>query len=211
MQRLGSRLHGSVEFADGSLDVLEAARDRKKGVIFVTGHVGNFELLASVVARRVPLSVLARKSYDPRFSRLIERFRGASSVETIWVDERSHLLQAASALREGRVLGVLLDQPTQAQSGLAVPFFGRPAPTSAIAASLARSTGAALVCGFIVRRADGRQVVSISAVGMADGARDQQQLATTARLTAEIERVIRAHPDQWLWTLDRWRGRGRTA
>ncbi len=188
---------------------LRAALAPGHGVIFVTGHAGNWELLAAVVARRgYPLSVVATPVYDERIDRRLVGARAAHGIETIRRGSPSSARQLLSALRRNAVLGMLIDQDTDVD-GAFVPFFGRLAHTPVGAAALALRTDARVVCGFLVREAGGRHRVVLE--GPIDLIRtddsDRDALENTARFTQLIERHIRAYPDQWIWFHRRWKRR----
>lgn len=209
LQRLQSRLVGEqpwVEIPAAAQLVLQRAAERGRGVVFVTAHVGNFELLAAAIAQlHGTVHVLARRSYDPRLTRLLERRRQRCGVEPLWVDDRHHLLATLRVLRAGGWVGVLLDQPVRGAPE--VPFFGRSAPTSTLAARLQRSQGASLLVGFLRRGMSPKGLpthqLTVEEIEPTEGIDD---LTLTAALTTRIEDEVRARPVDWLWTLDRWRG-----
>ena len=190
-------------------DRLQAALAPGRGVIFVTGHAGNWELLAAVVARRgYPLSVVATPVYDERIDQRLVGARAVHGIETIRRGSPSSARQLLSALRRNAVLGMLIDQDTDVD-GAFVPFFGRLAHTPVGAAALALRTDARVVCGFLVREGAARHRVVLE--GPIDLVRtgdvDRDVLENTARFTHMIERHIRAHPDQWIWFHRRWNRR----
>ncbi len=215
-QKLGSEMN-PVCFSQGSLECLMAARARGKGVLFVTAHVGNWELMAAEVARHARVAVLAKPSYDNRFTNMISAFRENHGVQSIDVTRSGHLLAAKRVLKQGDVLGVLLDQPVE--NGQRLPFLGQLAPTSIVAAALARWTGASVLGGFIYRHKDGRHTIYVSEIkekrescwascSMRQSSREgvrQRDIAATRSFTEAIEQAILRHPEQWIWSLDRWR------
>ena len=200
-----ARLETVVEWPPEARAVLDAALSRNKGVVFVSGHLGNWELLARRVALAgYPCQTIAREASDPRTTRLIERFRASGRLKTIWRGHPRAVRDMLKALRGGEILGLLIDQDTRVQS-VWVPFFGRPAKTPRAAADLALRTGAATVLGFCQRAAPGRYRVTMREVPHPGGDRDQAALELTARLTRGIEDAIRAQPEQWVWMHQRWK------
>lgn len=178
-----------------------------RGVVFVTGHTGNWELLAALVARRgYPATVVATPVYDPRLDDLLIAARAAQGVETISRGSTSAARQLLSALRRNAFLGMLIDQDTDVD-GAFVPFFGRPAYTPTGAAALALRTGAAVVCGFLVREGSHRHrmVVEGPITLIRTGDHERDVVQNTAQFTGLIERHIRAFPDQWVWFHRRWK------
>ena len=199
-----------VRFAPGSREAMEAALAEKRGVLFVTGHLGNWELMAAALARLAPSAgVLFKPSYDPRFTRLLCSFRARSGLHGIDVTRPGHLAEAARLLRGGGALGLLIDQPPPARDGardVAVPFLGRLALTSRLAPVLARRTGAAVVAGCTRRTGTCQHEVRI--VRLVDP-HDWRALGDAlSTLAAPLEEAILRAPDQWVWSLDRWRGTG---
>ncbi len=175
-----------------------------RGAIAVTGHVGNWELLAAAMARDYPLTVVARRVNDARFDALIVRFRRAAGVEILVRDDAQFFSGVRDALGRNRIVALLIDQDTRG-AGVWVPFFGRPARTPPGAAVLALRLRVPLLTAFIERRDDGRHLVRIAPVAVpARGGRGAAR-ALTAVLTAAIEAQIRRAPAQWVWWHERWR------
>src|SRR5207244_3832778 len=109
------------------VEALDAALVRGRGAIAVTGHVGNWELLAAwAAAIGYPITVVVRRVNDLRFHSLIIRFRAAAGVEVLVRDDPRFVAAVGEALRRNRVVAMLIDQDTRGP-GVFVPFFGRPA------------------------------------------------------------------------------------
>ncbi len=181
--------------------VLDNALARQKGVVFVSGHLGSWELLARRVALSgYPCQTIAKETTDVRTTAMIEAFRASSKLESIWRGRPGAAKAMLRALKAGQILGLLIDQDTDVQS-VWVPFFGHPAKTPRAAADLALRTGAAVVMGFCRRETDGRYRIVMREVST-DGL-DSERL--TARMTAEIEAAVRAAPEQWVWMHRRWK------
>lgn len=184
---------------------LSEAHAAGRGVICVTGHIGNWEILgAYCVHRGYPLSVLARTVYDRRLDRLLVSIRESAGIENIPKD--AHPRRLVNALRRGGILGILMDQDTKV-SGVFADFLGRPAYTPLGPASLALATGAPIVPiaafwderrGYIIEVRDPIETVRT-------GDRDADLLAVTQRLNDELGSFILSHPEQWVWMHDRWK------
>jgi KDO2-lipid IV(A) lauroyltransferase len=197
-----------VRFEPGSREVMEAAVAEGRGVLFVTGHLGNFELMAAALARLAPRAgVLFKPSYDPRFTRLLSDFRVANGMDGIDVTRPGHLVEATRLLRQGGALGLLIDQPPpagEADRHVTTPFLGKPALTSRLAPVLARRTGAAVVVGCARRTGTCQHEVRLDRL---QDPTDWRALEPAlAALAAPLEAAILRCPEQWLWSLDRWRG-----
>ncbi|MFN8544164.1 MAG: lysophospholipid acyltransferase family protein [Candidatus Binatia bacterium] len=194
---------GYVE-AEG-LDEGLATLGEGRGLIAVTGHVGNWELLAATLAARgVPLTVVARRVNDARFDALILRFRRAVGVEVVLRDDARFQAAVRDALARDRVVALLIDQDTRG-AGVHVPFFGRLARTPPGAAILALRTRAPVVTAFIERRRDGGHRIRVTPIPLPDTPGRGQVTALTAELTAAIEAQIRRAPAEWVWWHERWR------
>jgi KDO2-lipid IV(A) lauroyltransferase len=181
----------------------EKALERGRGVLFATGHLGNWELSAYAHALlSAPMSVVARPLDNP----LLEAFaasRRALSGNRI-LGRGGYLRPLVEALRANRAVGILVDQNTTADRGVFIDFFGVKACVDAGFARLAARTGAAVIPGFAVWRERERRYVLkfYEPVAMTGG-----ELADTQAVHAALERAIREYPEQWLWIHRRWNTR----
>ena len=189
-----------VDLPESSRHAIDSALAEGRGVVFITGHVGNWELMAAWLADRgYPIHTVVRSSYDPRFTRLIETGRRRRGVKTIFRGQSGAARAMLRTLRTGGILGFLIDQDTDVPS-VFVPFFGRNAKTPVGPAVFATRCNAPVVIGTIHRRPDNTHRITIErcAVG-------KDTAATTALFTAALETRIRRHPAQWVWFHRRWR------
>jgi Kdo2-lipid IVA lauroyltransferase/acyltransferase len=185
---------------------LRSAAAQGRGVLILTAHYGNWELLAAAHGLTgLPLSIVIRPLDHPVLDDLAARFRRRSGAELIV----KHLAvrEVLQALRRGRMVGILLDQNATRAEGVFVPFFGIPASTSKGLAVLALRTGAPVVPVFLRREPDGHHCMDVSPplVPPPDGDTE----AYTATFNRAIEAAIRRAPEQWLWMHARWRTRPR--
>jgi KDO2-lipid IV(A) lauroyltransferase len=186
------------------LSHFEAADAQGRGMLLLTAHYGNWELLAASHAlARFPLSVVMRPLDSPAFEPILERFRLRSGVELI--TKRRALTDIVDALRRRRMVGILLDQNASRREGVFVPFFGVPASTSKGMALIALRTGAPVLPVFIRRRPDGRHVVHAGAPVPVPS--DGDVVAFTRAFNEAIEAAIRRAPEQWFWLHRRWKTR----
>lgn len=186
------------------LPLAHAALAEGRGLIAVTGHLGNWELLAATLAHHVPLTVVARRVNDARFQALILRFRQAAGIEVVLRDDAHFQGAVREALARHRAVALLIDQDTRG-AGVWVPFLGRLARTPPGAAMLALRTRAPLMTAFIARRPGGGHHVRIARVLVPATRAPGTVTALTATLTAAIEAQLRAHPVEWVWWHERWR------
>jgi len=183
---------------------VDAALAKGQGIICVTAHLGNWEILARKLARQgYRLSVIARDSDDPETTRIINHVRENGGYKVLGRD--SSALAALRCLRKNELLGILPDQNTL--SGVFVEFFDRPVAAVTGPAVLALKTGAAIMCGFARRTPEGRfKAVVYPPLDLPHtGSEEGDVHALTAAFTRVIEAEIRKDPAQWLWLHDRWR------
>lgn len=205
IRKIERRIERYVEFEEGAEEALEAAR-RGKGVVAVTGHIGNWELLFRRIVRsgREAYAVGAELSHGG-LTAMVEQVRGPG--RTIWRGAEGSAKKLLRAFREDAYLAMLIDQDTKVQ-GVFVPFFGKLAHTPRAAADLALRTGASILTIFIHRRPDGGHRIGARELeweSSGDGEVDAFEL--TARMTAAIEEEIRKVPHEWVWMHRRWKTR----
>ncbi|HEV7797592.1 MAG TPA: lysophospholipid acyltransferase family protein, partial [Pyrinomonadaceae bacterium] len=195
------KLRRLIEYDEVGLTHLREAEKKKRGVIFLTGHLGVWELHSfGWSALEYPLSFLVRPLDNPRIEEMIEGIRTRFGNRAI--DKQSAARQSLRVLREGGTLGILSDLNTQTREGVFVPFFGKLACTTAGIATLALKTDAVVIptCAVWDRKRQryffhGDPPVELVRTG--DHTKDIE--VNTARFAAALERMIRLYPDQWLW------------
>jgi KDO2-lipid IV(A) lauroyltransferase len=174
--------------------------DRDRGVLFVSAHLGPWErVAATLVARGVPLTVIARESYDARLDRVYTRLRDARGVVTIYRGDPGAAARIVRALRRRRVLGVPMDLATRAPS-VASTFLGLPAMTAVGPARIALRMEAKVVVGSVAPDARGKLGITCTAIDASDLSPDAEgERALTRRIDAELSRRILALPAHWPW------------
>src|SRR5579863_5119532 len=186
-----------------------AAERRGKGVLFLTGHVGAWELesFAHAVYKR-PIHFLVRPIDNLLVDALVNRYRCASGNQPIRKNESARAI--LRILREGGVIGVLADQNTVPAEAIFADFFGIPAATTSGIARLARHTGAAVVPAYNywdtrIRKYILRYEPALELPCTEDEESDIRNFS--ARFNQLIEDYVRRFPDQWLWVHRRWKTR----
>ena len=174
-----------------------------KGLLVATAHLGSWEIFGAAMAQRVPLNAVVRPLRGGVNARLVEA-RQRSGLRLI--PERGALASMVGALRKNEVVAMLLDQAIGGKHALFVPFFGRPAATTPALSMAAMRTGAPTLL-VVALRENGRLRFRVEGpFEMTDSGDRQRDLRDhTARVTAALERIIRAAPDQWLWLHRRWK------
>jgi KDO2-lipid IV(A) lauroyltransferase len=184
-------------------------KDDGRGVIFLTPHLGSWELLALAASALIePQKYLVRRLDNPKLEKVTGEMRGRFG--NIPIDKSEALMPALKLLRGGGNLGILADLNSQEKEGVFVPFFGVPACTSAGVAVLAMRTKAvAVVLGAPWDEQKQKYVVEVGELVefKSTGDRGQDVIDFTAAFVAEIEKMIRKHPDQWFWIHQRWKTR----
>lgn len=200
--QIDARFAEVVEWPAEDRAVLDAALQRGRGVVFVSAHLGNWELLARRVAHAgYPCHTIAKETTDARTTALVERFRDSVKLQSIWRGKSGAARAMLRVLKGNGILGLLIDQDTDVQS-VWVPFFGHPAKTPRAAADLALRLGSAVVLGFCTRVWGGPRY-RLSMREVPTGGLDAVGL--TAELTRLIEAKIREVPAQWVWMHQRWK------
>jgi Kdo2-lipid IVA lauroyltransferase/acyltransferase len=188
-------------------EYLQEALGKGRGVIVVTGHLGNWELLGAYLGWLHPTTAVAKKIYDPRFDKLITWLR-SDKLKVPMIKRGIALRGILDALRRNWLVYALVDQDT-GNDGVFVSFFGKPAWTQSGIARIARKTGAVIVPAFMVRGFDGRFELRVEKEIDVPRTEDFEAdvLETVRRYTRVIEAVIRAYPRQWMWMHRRWKTR----
>jgi Kdo2-lipid IVA lauroyltransferase/acyltransferase len=180
---------------------VEAARATRRPILILTGHCGNWELIAIPLRHGgLPPAAIARPIDDPQLQELIVKVRQHLGTTTIARGTRGAARQILEVLRSGGAIAMLIDQDTKVD-GVWVPFFGRPAFTPVGPAELAIKQDMRVIPSFIERRPDGSHLVRFRPA--LDLPKDPRE--ATALMTAEIEQQVRRCPEQWVWWHKRWR------
>jgi KDO2-lipid IV(A) lauroyltransferase len=191
-----------------SFSCYHAAKASGRGVIFVTPHLGNWEILALATSAMLErIAYLARPLDNPLLDRYTSKVRSRFGNRPI--NKRDSVLEGMAILDAGGNLGVLADVNTLQRDGVFVPFFGHLACTTRAVAMLALRTNALIVPICCVWDKTRYRVLigePVEAVRTASYAK-KNIIDTTALYTAEIEKFIRSYPGQWIWIHRRWKTR----
>ena len=190
---------------------VRAAYAHGKGVLFVTGHFGFWELQAMVHALRLPpMAVLARALDNPRLNTLLEGIRTRTGNTVIY--RQGTIRRAMRLLANGQGVGILIDQHIMSRDAIYVDFFGRPAATTSAVAALALRTGARVVPLFALPLGGGRyRMIYEHPVEPPPADAEDAVHEFTQRCTDVLEMYVRRHPELWLWMHRRWRDNGPAA
>ena len=189
------------------MENFEKATAKGKGVIFLTCHLGAFDLqITNMALRGLKPNIIGTALQDERLNELLWRYRNAYGA--IAIERGKETLRLFKALKLGSSIAILIDQDTRVKSRF-VDFFGMPASTPVGASILAMKTGAAVVPTYVYLGDDNMQhMVVLPEIDLVTTGDDEQDMVTnTQNYTRFIEKVIRAHPEQWVWMHERWKTR----
>jgi Kdo2-lipid IVA lauroyltransferase/acyltransferase len=177
---------------------VNSALEEKKGVIFLTPHMGCFEIASIYYGSRHPVTVMYRPSKIKWLQNMMDTGRARSGV-TLAEANIAGVRKLMHALKRGEAIGILPDQIPAEGEGEWAPFFGKPAYTMTLASKLAVKTGATVMMAFGERLADGS--------GYAIHLTKVDSIATAALLNQAIEKQIAQKPEQYLWQYNRYKAR----
>ncbi len=185
------------------------AKERGKGVLELTGHLGAWELSSFYHSLMgFPMGMVIRRLDNPLVDAMVNRIRCMHGNRIFHKDDFARGL--LSEMRAGGTVGIPMDTNMTPPQGLFVPFFGTLACTASGLARVARKTGAAVLPGFLLwEPREGMYVLHFGPELEVSATGDQEEdaLVNTARYTAVIEDYVRRYPDQWLWMHRRWKTR----
>lgn len=185
----------------------EYANAKGKGVIFLTCHLGAFDLQITVMSLRgLKPNIIGTPLKDDRLNELLFDYRNAYGA--VAIERGKETLRLIKALKRGGAVAILIDQDTRVKSRF-VDFFGMQAATPVGAAILAMKTGAAVVPTYIHLGVDNLQHMFIlpEIPLVLSGDDEQDMIANTQNYTRFIEEQVRKHPSQWVWMHERWKTR----
>jgi KDO2-lipid IV(A) lauroyltransferase len=191
------------------LEYYLAARDRGRGVLVLTGHLGAWELSSFYHSLMgYPMSMVIRRLDNPLVDTFVNRIRSLHGNRVIHKDDFARGL--ITAMANGETVGILMDTNMTPPQGVFVPFFGVEACTATAMARVALRSDAAVVPGFLVWHEDEQRYVLVFGEALTlvrTGDTERDIVANTALFTATIEQYIRRTPEQWLWVHRRWKTR----
>ncbi|MDP3111309.1 MAG: lysophospholipid acyltransferase family protein [Thermodesulfovibrionales bacterium] len=199
----GKNIIDSVEIA--GVENFNKARANGKGILFLTGHCGNWELLGTAVAANLAdIAIVARPINNPYINKFIVngRQRHGNSI----IAKQGALKVIIKRLRDGGCVGILMDQSVLSDEGYVIDFLGRGAWTTKMPALIARKTGAAVLPVFIHRTDRGHGLKIYPEVELSNmDDKEKAALEDTKKFSGFIEGYIKEHPFQWLWIHRRWK------
>jgi len=199
----GKKIIDSVNFE--GVEHFNHAQSKGKGILLLTGHCGNWELLAIMASVRTsPISIVARPINNPYINKIVEGARKKYGNTVIY--KQGALKSIITTLRDNGCVGILMDQAVIPDEGYVIDFLGRGAWTTKMLALIARKTGAAVVPAFIHRTDNGHKIKIYPEAELSES--DEKETALREdmkKFSGFIEDYIREHPSEWLWIHRRWK------
>ncbi len=188
---------GSVQACHG-LDYVEAAQQRGKGIIFLTPHLGCFEITSLYMAQRMPLTIMYRPPKLAWLDRVMRegRQRGQTSLARTDIGGVRAMYKA---LKRGEAIGLLPDQVPGKGEGEWAEFFGRPAYTMTLVGRMVETSGASVLLAYGERLPGGEYVLHFMPLEF------NSMVPVARQLNAALEKLISAHPTQYLWSYNRYK------
>jgi KDO2-lipid IV(A) lauroyltransferase len=184
---------------------LMKAHSKGKGVLVLTAHVGNWELMPNIIrSYGLHASFVYRPlDFEPADLFLYE-YR--SRYGCIPIPKKNSMRKIIKSLKNQLCVGILLDQDARRKAGIFTEFFGRPACTNTGLALMALKTGAPVITAFIVRHGMGFKMIFGQEIPLVhSGQRAADIHLNTLQYNQAIEAFVREYPDQWLWVHRRWK------
>jgi len=193
------------------LEHFEKARAKGTGLIFLTGHCGNWELLALALGNRLgeEISGIARRQNNPFLNSMVERMRMRYNSRIIY--KQGALKGVLTALKKGKMVGMLADQAVLPEEGILIDVMGRTAWASKAPVIIAQKSAAPVIPVFIHREGE-RQVITFYPEHVFSGDMSEEGIRQdTQDLSRYVENFVVAHPAQWYWVHRRWKRAGELA
>ena len=189
-----------------NIELMIDGHSRGKGMVMLSGHFGNWELIAFAVARfaGIPFTIIVQTQSNQLVDRAINEHRCLMGNRVVPMG--MSVREIIKTLRSGGIVAIAPDQ-SGPMEGVFVDFFGRNVATHQGPAAFSLRTGAPMQMGFIIRQEDGTYTVDLEEVPSADlhGDSEANIIELTRRHTALLESYIRQYPDHWLWMHRRWK------
>jgi KDO2-lipid IV(A) lauroyltransferase len=179
---------------------MEAQFKSGRPTIVLTGHTGNWDLLAAyTIARGIEVATVGREARSPVLQHLLRSIRDGYGINTIWRSDKSGVKKLLALMKAGKVVAALIDQDTRVES-LPVPFFDESAKTPSSLIALGKRHNASFMTMFLFRTSP--STYEVFAEPLNDSLSTEEVLQT---YNQRLETLIRRFPEQWVWFHKRWR------
>lgn len=182
---------------------LEKALDQRKGVIFASGHFGNWDIAGAIIASKKPLWIIQESFTDPRINEILRRIRESKNMKSVQMNDS--LLPLLRGLLRGESVGVMIDRPTPGQ-GVEIDFFGSSIMVPDGIGRLAARAEVPVLVGGAIRERDGRHKLVVVGTVCARGGHTEEE--NVRQITQDVfvyfEHLIRRAPHQWYMFRKMW-------
>ncbi len=199
----GKKIIDSVDIE--GIENFHRAKSKGKGILFLTGHCGNWELLAIALSiKLLRITIVARPINNPYINKFIENVRQRYGNSVIY--KQGALKPIIRTLKDNGCAGIMIDQAVIPDEGYVIDFLGRGAWTTKMPALIVRKTGAAALPVFIHRTNGDHRIRIYPEIELSDNHdRENALKKDTVKFSGFIEKYIREHPAEWLWIHRRWK------
>jgi KDO2-lipid IV(A) lauroyltransferase len=205
---------GNIEKIVNLNGVIERSQEllkEGKGLIFISGHLGNWELMGTIYGMfGFTGGVIGKRIYYEKYNEMIVGVRREKGVPTFYQDENPREL--LRQLRKGGVIGIVADQNVEKLEGVTVDYFGKPSYTPVSPIRLAQVSQAPILVGALIRE-DGRYkvVYDEEPLRVSREIGDVEVTKLTEVWSKKLEKLVRQYPEQWVWMHDRWKTKQATS
>lgn len=186
-----------------NLYLMEKAKKIGRGVVVMSAHFGNWEMLAISAGQRFPLSVIVARQENPYFDKLINGIRSTRGYKTIYKDVAP--IGVMRALKRKGVVAILADQHAGDQ-GVYTPFFYREVSTPKGPAVFALKAQCPLYTVFCVRQPNGRYVCTFEEISLPNTGNMEKDIEIImTEYNKILQRYVEKYPSHWFWFHRRWK------
>lgn len=197
-------IHDYIKFSN--IELMNEVHERGKGVIMLSGHYGNWELMAysGAIFSGIPIMIIVKPQKNKVIDQLLNEYRtqNGNSVVSMY----NSALSIIKTFKKGGIIALLADQSTMKNEGFFVDFFGVPAATFKSPAEMALKFNVPIIMGFAERQEDGKYLVDLQEVEFDDLENTKEGIYDlTCRHVKVLEDAIRKNPGLWAWQHRRWK------
>ena len=198
-------LREMIDFGDG-LDLIHTVNSRGKGMMFLSGHFGNWELIAYSVGAwtNLPITIIVKPQANEFADKFLNKYRTSRGNKIVSMYNAAKTI--ITVVKNKETIALLADQSATKDKDIFVDFFGHPAATYKVVGELAIRYQLPIIMGVAVRQPDGKyraELVELKYDDLENSLEGVRQL--TERHTKLLEEFIRKTPEQWAWMHKRWK------
>ena len=184
---------------------IDLARSKGKGIICLTGHIGNWELATFYMTDSgYRIGVIGQRIYYEPFNRVLEKVRRVCEAKIFYRNESPK--EVLKTLRDNEMIGILPDQDIDSIEGIFVDFFGKPAYTPTGPARISLTSGAPILPVFMLRDGTRYNFFAHDLIWPeVKTTKEEAVVEITKKWSSAVESVIKQYPEQWVWMHKRWK------